>query len=266
MTRLKEEWILDIEDEILAYDRELTNKTGMSLIELSAKANGILPTDIERAAKSYKVASIPVATGQGIIGSFSQSVAAILCHMGFQVFITEATDVDGIYEAYQKQADCFFLADDKQFIGINRSKNIISDNNSATAKGYVAALEQIAGPLSGQKVLVLGYGIVGRFAAFFLKEKGAVPIVYDIDPAKTADLDPNMLITDIGTIKEYPLLFDATNKGDWIDEGMLHPKFIMTAPGIPLSLGEDLYEKYKSRIIHDWLQLGTAVMMGGLCK
>lgn len=266
MTRLREEWILDIQNNILSYDRELSAKTGMSLLELSAKANGIHSADIEAAAKTYTIATIPVASGEGIIGSFCQSVAGILRHMGFQVFITEATDVDGIYEAYQKQADCFFLADDKQFIGINRIKNIITDNNTATARGYVAALEQMVGSLEGQRVLILGYGTIGRYAALFLKEKKALPMVYDIDPMKTLNLEADELITDIELMKKYPLLFDATNQGGWIKEEMLHPEFVMTAPGIPISLSEDIYEKYKHRVIHDWLQLGTVVMMGELCK
>ena len=47
---------------------------------------------------------------------------------------------------------------------------------------------------------------------------------------------------------------------------MLHPDFRMAAPGIPLSLSEELYNKHRHRVIHDWLQIGTAVMMGELCN
>ena len=99
-----------------------------------------------------------------------------------------------------------------------------------------------------------------------LKEKGAYPVVYDINPDRTADLDPENVLTDKNLIKNYPLLIDATNTGGWLREEMLHPDFRMAAPGIPLSLDIELYNKYRNQVVHDWLQIGTAVMMGELCK
>lgn len=266
MTRLKEDWIRNIERDIREYDRELAGKTGMTLVELAAKANGINPGRIREKAESLKAAAIPVRAGEGIIGTFSQSVAAILHHMGFQTIVTGASDVNGIYEAVQAGADLIFLADDDRFIGINRLNGRISENNSATARGYIAALEQVAGLLAGQRILVLGYGAVGEIAVRILKEKGAIPLVYDIDEAKTACLDKDMVLPGIEQMKDCPLVLDATNAGAWIREEMLHPEFWMAAPGIPLSLRDDLYNKYRHRVIHDWLQLGTAVMMGELCK
>lgn len=266
MTRLKEDWIRNIERDIREYDRELAGKAGMTLLELAAKANGINPDRIREKAGTFKVAAIPVRAGEGIIGTFSQSVAAILRHMGFQTMVTGASDVNGIYEAIQIGADLIFLADDDRFIGINRLNGRISENNLSTVKGYITALEQMAGLLSGQRVLVLGYGALGKIAVQILMEKGAVPLVYDIDEVKTACLDKDMFLPDIGQMKDYPLVFDASNGGAWVREEMLHHEFWMAAPGIPLSLSDDLYNKYRHRIIHDWLQLGTAVMMGDLCK
>ncbi len=266
MTRLKEDWIRDIERDICKYDRKLAKKTGMTLLELAAKANDIHPDRIREAAKSYKVAAIPIRAGEGIIGTFSGSVAAILHHLGFHTVVTEASDVNGIYEAFKDEAHCLFLADDDRFIGINRLTGQVSDNNKATARGYVTALEQVAGSLSGRPALILGYGIVGEEMVSFLREKGALPVVYDISTDRTAGLDPGMVLSDIEKMKDYPLLLDATNKGDWIWEEMLHPDFWMAAPGIPLSLDNALYRKYRHRVIYDRLQLGTAVMMGELCK
>ncbi len=266
MTRLKEDWIRDIEMGMKEYERELVGKTGITLLDLAAKSNGIHPDRIREAAKSYKVAAVPVKAGEGVIGTFSQSVAAILHHLGFQVIITESTDVDGIYEAWQSKAHCIFLADDQRFLGIHPSKNQISDNNIATAKGYITALEQVAGSLARRKVLVLGYGLVGKRMVRLLLEKEAQPVVYDIDPVKTADLAPDMVLKDRESMKDYPLLLDVTNQGGWVCEEMLHPEFWMAAPGVPLSLSDELYRKYEHRVIHDLLQIGTAVMMGELCK
>ncbi len=266
MTRLKEEWIRTIEGELRQYDKELAEKTGMTLLELAAKANHIHPDRMKEAAATYKVAAVPIRAGLGIIGTFSQSVAAIVHHLGFETMVTRATDVDGIYEAYLSGAHCLFLADDRRFLAINRVKNLVCDNDTATAKGYIAVLEQWAGSLDGCRVPVLGYGALGKCAVSILKEKGAQPLVYDRDGDKTAELDSSMILEDIKSLKSYPLLLDATNTGGWIQEELLHPEFRMAAPGIPLSLNEELYKKYSRRVIHDWLQLGTAVMMGSLCK
>ena len=52
MTRLKEEWIRDIETSIREYDREIAGKTGMTLIELAAMANDMHPDRVRKAAAS----------------------------------------------------------------------------------------------------------------------------------------------------------------------------------------------------------------------
>ncbi|HZK02443.1 MAG TPA: 3-methylornithyl-N6-L-lysine dehydrogenase PylD [Anaerovoracaceae bacterium] len=266
MTRLKAEWISDMDVEIQEYDNKLYDKIGMSLLDLAAKANEIGSGRIVDAAKTYKVAAIPIAAGEGIISNFSHSVAAILRQLGFKTIVTEGTDVNGIYEAYDRRVDCLFMADDNRFIGINKTKNLISCNNTATAKGYIAALEQMSGCLKGRQVLILGYGIIGQLMLKIIKAKEGIPKIYEKDPSKTANLPSNMLLSDPNSIKDYPLIVDATNTGGWINEGMLHEEFLMAAPGIPLSLDEKTHLKYSERVVHDWLQIGTAVMMGELCK
>jgi len=60
MTRLKEDWIRDIETQIEEYDQELSDKIGMTLLELAASANGIAADRIRKAAGKYKVAAVPV--------------------------------------------------------------------------------------------------------------------------------------------------------------------------------------------------------------
>jgi pyrrolysine biosynthesis protein PylD len=266
MTRLKEDWIRDIETQIEEYDQELSDKIGMTLLELAASANGIAADRIRKAAGKYKVAAVPVMAGEGIIGSFSQSVAAIIGRLGFKTFVTEAADVDGIYEAFGAGATCLFLADDQRFIGINRESNLISDNNTATAKGYITALEQAAGDLEGRKVLVLGHGTVGKLMVELLTQRKALLKVYDIDATRMSGLDQSMILESKDFIKDYQLILDATNNGDWITEEMLHKDFWMAAPGVPLSLSQSLFKKYRHRVIHDRLQIGVAVMMGELCR
>ena len=266
MTRLKEEWIRNIEADIVEYEQDLIRKTGLSLLEISGGANGIPVCKIKDAAEKYTVAVIPVTTGEGIIGTFSESVAAIIRYMGFRAFVTDKTDVDGIFRAYELKADCLFLADDNRYIGINLNKNIISDNNRATAAGYITVLEKVCGGLAGKDILLLGYGIVGKIMLDILKEKKAAVRVYDKNSSLLSGLSEDIVLKNPDDISKYPFLLDATNEGGWIKEGMLHKDAWIITPGIPLSLTDDVYNKYKGKVVHDWLQIGTAVMMGELCR
>lgn len=264
MTRLKEEWISGIEKDLLAYDQRLLDKIGIDLVGLAAKSVGINANILRKAALDLLVAAVPVRAGQGIIGQFSQSVAAIVGHMGFKVMVTDASDVDGIYEAYSSGADCIMMADDERFIGFNVHTGKLSENNQATAKGYIAALDQMAKGLTGKEVLVLGYGCVGKLMVSMLKDRGAIPAVYEKDQGKLDPKSPKFIKTK-ELIKNYSLIIDATNTGGWLSKDLLHEGALISSPGIPLALDREAYIEFESRLIHDWLQLGTGVMMAELC-
>jgi 3-methylornithyl-N6-L-lysine dehydrogenase len=266
MTRLREEWIRDIENELIDYDKELKEKTGLTLLELAAYANGIGTEKIIEAASEKKAAVIPITAGEGIIGTFSESIAAILRHMGMTAFVTKHTDAAGIYEAHQAGAVFLFFADDERFIGCDVTRNLFSENDRATAVGYIAALEKAVGNIADKKILLLGYGRVGHQMLPVLIEKGAIPKVYDIDLMALRSLDAEFKLQNENEIREFQLILDVTNKGDWIQKEMLHDDAWISAPGVPLSLDKEAYKKFGSRLIHDCLQLGTAVMMGELCK
>ena len=98
MTRLITEWIMDMEEGCQKRDLELKAKTGLSLLEIAAAAAGKEPEALRRlAGDGLLVAAVPVTAGLGVIGQFAQSVAAIIKTAGFDCFVTEATDVDGIH-------------------------------------------------------------------------------------------------------------------------------------------------------------------------
>lgn len=268
MTRLIEDWIEDISDSIGEYEHELKSKSGYDYAGLAAAACGLSPDTIRLASACEKAAVIPVTTGLGEIGSFSGSVAAILRHMNIETFVTQKTDVAGIYEAHQKGASILFLADDQRFIAVNLTKNRVAENSQATAWGYAAALEGAVGSLKGKEVLVIGCGEVGRHALHCLKHKGAVPVAHDIDERVLAHLSDEgfKIITDTGRIREYPLMIDASSEGNWIHKGMLHPEAWVVTPGVPLSLTPEAYEFHRNRVIHDYLQIGVAVMLAMVCR
>jgi len=269
MTRLREEWICDMEETIASYEKELKTKISLDFAGLAAAANDISRKTITEAAEKEIVAVVPITTGMGIISTFAESVAAIIRQAGFSVFVTKACDVNGIYEAHLRNASMLFMADDNRFIGIHLHKNQMSDNNAGTARGYVKALEQACGSLKEREVLVLGCGIVGKEIGKCLRQKDARPVFYDKNDLLVQKISFELgadFLSDCSRIKDFPLVMDATCEGEWIHEGMLHEEAWISTPGVPLSLDETMKLKYKAHTIHDWLQIGTLAMLGELCK
>jgi len=264
MTRLITDWIADIEHNIRDWEEDLKRKTGLSYAGLAAKVGGCSAGDIACAAREAKVAAVPVTSGLGVIGSFAQSVAAVTGAMGFQSFVTVRTDVDGLHEAYERGADIVYMADDRRFISFNLRKKRMADNNYATARGYTEAFEGALKTFAGKKLLLMGFGVLGKEIMRCLKDKGAEFAVYDIDPEKLASAKEEGadVIESPERIREYAYLIDATSQGGWLQREMLHPDVRIAAPGIPLSPDREALELYGGRIIHDPLQIGVAAMLG----
>lgn len=268
MTRLQTDWIKNMEKELPQWASRLEAQSNMSLFNLAALAGDISRGRLKSASWRTKIAVVPVTAGLGLIGTFCSQVAAIIRHMGFDVFVTDATDVSGIYEASQKGAGVVFLADDTYFLALNMSKNLISENSDATARGFVAALEGAAGGLRDKEVLVIGGGRVGRSALSFLKCRGAEVILYDNNEDVLKELRGQGVRTigDVAEIKKYPLIVDCSFSDEgWLSKDMLHPDLLFASPAVPLSLDSEAAEFYGDRIIHDLLQLGVITMLAMVC-
>lgn len=258
VTRLITEWILDMEEGCQRRDLELKEKTGLSLLELAAKAAGREPSELRRLSGDVLVAAVPVTAGLGVIGQFAQSVAAIIRNTGFNCIVTEKSDINGIYEAYSSGADLIFIADDDRFLAINTKTNKIGENNLATAAGYVAALEAMMNKRSVKMkdapVLVLGYGPVGKHAEEILLTKGAMVTVFDKDPFQGKPNRPQDII-------HFPYIIEATPQEAWIHKELLSPEALIVAPGIPLGLDAEAANLFKNQLVHDMLDIGTATML-----
>lgn len=263
MTRLITNWISDMEASAAGWNYELKRMTGADYIGIGAMVSGWTEESIREAAECEKVAVVPVTSGLGTISSFAESVAAIVKAMGFVAFVTEGTDVNGIYEAHVKDADIVFMADDDRYIALNIRDGSIGDNNIATASGYVEILNRMAGNIAGRQVAVLGYGIIGQLMAEFLSEKGALIAVFDKNPDKKHSVikDGYQWIEDAAELREYKYIADGTSEGNWLNEDMLSEDVLIAAPGIPFSLTETAQEKLEGRYIHDLLEIGTAGML-----
>lgn len=239
-------------------DLELKEKTGLSLLELAAKAACRDAAELRRLSGDVLVTAVPVTAGLGMIGQFAQSVAAIVRTAGFNCMVTEKSDVNGIYEAYTAKADLIFIADDDRFLAINTTVQKIGENNQATAAGYVAALEAMMSQkgvaIKDAPVLVLGYGPVGRYAEEILLSKGAHVTVFDKDPFQGKPNRPQDII-------HFPYIIEATPQPAWIHKEMLSPDALIAAPGIPLGLDAETAELFRKQLVHDMLDIGTATML-----
>lgn len=267
MTRLTTEWIRNMNNELPEWGEKLEAMSKMTLLNLASLGGDVSRGRIKSSSWRIKVAVVPVTQGLGIIETFCDQVADIVRYMGFEAFVTEQSDVWGVYEATQKGAGIIFMADDMYFLALNMSKNVVVENSDATARGFVAALEGAAGGIRDKEVLVLGGGRVGQAALSFLKCRGAEGIVFDTDPEvlKLRAAEGWKTIRTKDKIKKYKLIVDCTPEGDWITVNMLHPEVIFASPGVPLSLTADAQEKFADRIIHDLLQLGVITMLVMAC-
>ena len=264
MTRLITEWIDEIKNNAKGKESKLKEKAGLDFVGLAAKSSGWSVADIERAAQQIKIGVVPVTSGEGIISSFAEAVAAVTGVMGFQSFVTECVDVSGIYEAHKREADILFMADDNQYISFNLNRKKMTDNNYATAAGYLTALEEAHGSMVGKEVLLLGFGILGQEFLKRLMKKGIGVSGYDIDEnrLKAMGWSGASILENIEDMKKFKIVIDATNQGGWIHQGMLHPDTWIASPGIPMSLDEEAYTIYEKRTIYDFLEIGTAAMLG----
>ena len=265
MTRLRTEWITYMLDGMEDYNRDLKEKTGMDLSRLTADIFGVSAGDFQRARENCRVAVVPITQGEGIIGSFSESVAAIVQSMGFQADVMEHTDVDGIYDAVCGGYSLLFFADDIRYLALNIKENRASDNNYATALGFVkvlaAMMKQRGRDISAEKILQIGYGIVGKEAAAILTDLGVDFDLYDKDPAVLSGYEGKTL-AGREQIRDYQYILDFTNEGGWLHREELCADALYASPGVPYSMDAEAAVFFEKNSVHDNLEIGTAVMLG----
>ena len=268
--RLSSEFLVDIDKGLDNYNMELLRKTGCTLREIASHAAGVAETEVCNASSSTPVAVVPITSGKGIIECFAQAVQSIVSYIGFTSFVTRNYDVAGLAEGIKRGAKIIFLADDNCFIAINLSRGLVVDNAEATGRGYVAALECLAGELRYRSVLVIGVGRVGRSAVCALKRLGAKVAVFDIDQTKA-----EILVREYEAVKEenlaealqrHTILLDASPAAEIIQAEYIKPDTVIAACGIPLGLSNEAYSLVKDRLVHDPLQIGVATMLAMAVK
>ncbi len=259
MTRLTNEDVRTISDDLQKLEDFLMEKTGRKIKNIACEAVGMWEHAIN--PEAFNVAVVPVTSGLGVISRFSESVRDICIWLGFNAYVTKTTDVQGFSEAIDNKADMILMADDNQFIAYNTEEMRQADNSSCTAKGYISALNAAAGTILGKKVLVVGAGRVGSKACQFLMAKGSKAVVCDIDKEKAKKVAEEFRCEYADDIEE------AIRNADYIinaspahiDSANIKEGAIISSPGVPHTFDEEAYKK--ATIIHDPLVIGAATMI-----
>ncbi|WP_022665299.1 3-methylornithyl-N6-L-lysine dehydrogenase PylD [Desulfospira joergensenii] len=271
MTRLKESDISHISSNLPAYDRELSAKTGKTLLGIACHACRADEMKIREQAGTFSIQVVPVTAGQGIIGDFSQTVAAILHFMGFKARVSDRPDISGIAAAFEQGADAVMTADDHRFVGINLQTRTVSDNSRATGRVFAGGLDLMARGIKDKEVLVMGCGPVGEAAAKTLLSLGARVGLYDLDPSAahasrqrlsdgagrgTSMVEENLDRALLG----YSHILEATPAEESLPLESISDQMLVAAPGVPLGVPAKGCEILGDRLLHDTLELGVAAM------
>ena len=263
MTRLTTDDITGIGPGLPQYDRRLQAQTGKTLAGIACHAAGMAEADFSALRQGMRVGVVPLTCGQGAIGGFCGAVAAVAGHLGFESFVTRATDAAGMAEACERGAGIVLSADDDCFVALDFHTGKVSDNSVLTARGFVAGLDLMAGGLAGRHVLVIGCGPVGAAAAEALLKRGARVSVHDVNAERLRNLAraAGIAIEASPAMGDWALFFDASSGTDIIGVEHVHEKTLVAAPGMPCGVGADAAEKLGPRLLHDPLQIGVAAML-----
>jgi pyrrolysine biosynthesis protein PylD len=262
---LTEKDVTQLPERLPAYEAELVKKTGLSLREIAIRSMEVSEEALTAAIASHTVAVVPITAGGGVVENFSEAVRGILAYLDVNVFKTRESDVAGVAEGVERGADIVFFADDNRFVALNLPLRRVTDNAEATAKGYVTALEAMAGGLSQREVLVVGgAGRVGWNAVLALESNGVKVAACDIDQRRMDSLAKGHEVIVERNLEEavsrYTVFFDASPAADIIEAEHIKPETLIAAPGMPLGLTDEAYSLVERRLIHDVLEIGVAAM------
>ncbi|HCY88278.1 MAG TPA: 3-methylornithyl-N6-L-lysine dehydrogenase PylD [Desulfobacteraceae bacterium] len=269
MTRLTTGDISDISEGLIRYNERLQAATGKTLTGIAAHAFDADESLVVQRLKALRVHVIPVTAGQGIISDFSNTVAAILSFLGCRANVCEFTDASGLAAAYEAGVDAVMLADDNRFVGIHLGTRSVADNTALTGRVYAAALDLMAGGISGKKAVVLGCGPVGEAGARELGRRGAIPELFDIrrDAARRLaqrlaqdGIPANILPAFPQKTAAYEYILEATPSAGALPEEIITRHLRIAAPGVPLGMPDKAARMLGQRLVHDKLELGTAAM------
>jgi len=250
--------------DLFRYDQELKEKTGKNLLQLTWELSA-LPRPLGE-LQGEIAAVVPVTAGKGLIPGFAGAVNSILRHLGLNTIITGNADVAGMGEAVFNGASVMFCADDRLFLALDLRSGRYVDNAKATAEMYMFTMEQMAGGFRGKKALIIGLGKVGLSCLNYALKKNATVSVYDLKPQQCVEARKKIkgiFVAELNleeACRAAEIVIDASPGGKFIPAAWLRDDVFVAAPGIPLGLTDDAYDKFRKRLVHDPLPLGVAGM------
>lgn len=257
--------LLTVEDlertrrDLEGLDETCRAATGLSPYELGCRAFGLTPVS-KSLRQKLKVACVPITAGNGILGDFCHIVAAIVEQLaGIEAFVTQRTDVSGIEDAIWSDADIVFLADDETFVAYNTRTNALSDNSIATGRVFAAVLDCAAGLSSGDEVLVLGAGKVGRGACGYLADRGVSAYWFDAHLDQAPGFDSALRCENWGA-RSWKHIVEATTASGLVEPSHVGPDSIVSAPGVPFGVSDQAVQRAQL-VFHDNLAMGVVAML-----
>jgi len=255
MALLTPDDLTNINKQLQEADSAVRRVTGFDI-------KGICETLYGISSYSEKVGIVPVTSGNGIIGNFSASLQAITQYFGFESFVTDMPDVSGYYEAVRNGAEIILMADDHTFLAHNLKNGKIANNQPCTGIIY-AEIASRSLKADSKDVLVVGLGKVGFPGAAHLVHKGFRVYGYDADEAlmKRAISNLGVIPLDLENPKKFSIIFEATPCANTIPDAVVSENCVLSTPGIPCAISEELQKKYDVQLITEPLGIGTASML-----
>jgi len=245
----------NINKQLQEADVAVQKVTGLDIKSICKALYGTPPL-------SEKVGIVPVTSGNGIIGSFSASLQAITQYFGFEGFVTDMPDVSGYYEAVRNGAEIILMADDHTFLAHNLKNGKIANNQPCTGIIYAEIASRYL-KADSKDVLVVGLGKVGFPGAAHLVQKGYRVYGYDADEVllKRAISNLGVIPLDLENPKQFSIIFEATPCANTIPETVLSENCMLSTPGIPCAISEELRKKHNVQLITEPLGIGTVSML-----
>ncbi|MDK2891650.1 3-methylornithyl-N6-L-lysine dehydrogenase PylD [Methanohalophilus sp.] len=240
----------------LNHNNEIIKKnTGMDIAEICHAIYGTNPGN-------ERIGIIPITSGNGIISNFSASLLAITDYFGMDGFITKHPDITGYYEAITGKADIILMADDHIFIAHNLRNGKIATNHVCTGVIYAEIASRYI-HADSKEILVIGMGKVGYAGAEHLVNKGFT--VYACDPDKKimekAKKELGVIPYRCDGTRKFSMVLEATPNPNTISEGMVAERCLVSTPGIPCGLPEEIGRRKGVDLVMEPLVIGVAAML-----
>ncbi|AKJ39548.1 3-methylornithyl-N6-L-lysine dehydrogenase PylD [Methanosarcina barkeri] len=247
--------LININKQLQEADSVVKRVTGLDIKGVCQSLYGTSPS-------SKKVGIVPVTSGNGIIGNFSASLHVITQYFGFDGFVTDMPDVSGYYEAVQNGAEIILMADDHTFLAHNIKNGKMANNQPCTGIIYAEIASRYL-KADSKDVLVMGLGKVGFPGAAQLVQKGFRVYGYDPDARllKRAVSNLGIIPFDPANPKKFSIIFEATPCANTIPEAVLSENCVLSTPGIPCAISEELKNKYDIQLVAEPLGIGTVSML-----